>query len=90
MNIKNLILTISAAQVARSAILKANDEDLATDLSNASLVSASVQSLTNSITVTDSACKTADSVIAAIEQCVTQDPVFAVLGFVSSMTKLFV
>jgi hypothetical protein len=60
MNIKNLILTISAAQLANSAIQKPNGEDLDTDLTNASLVSASMQNLSNSITVTDSAFKTAD------------------------------
>lgn len=49
-----------------------------------------MQQLSNAISVTESVYKTAGSVLVGIEACLTQDPVFGVLGFVSSMTKLFV
>jgi len=65
-----------------------NDYD--TDLANAGLVANAMQQLSNSISVTESVYKTASTVVAGIEACLTEDPVFAVLGFVSSMTELFV
>jgi len=49
-----------------------------------------MQQLSNAISVTESVYKTAGTVLIGIEACLAQDPVFAVLGFVSSMTKLFV
>jgi hypothetical protein len=57
---------------------------------NAGLVASAMQQLSDAISVTASVYKTAGTVVSGIEACLAQDPVFAVLGFVSSMSKLFV
>ena len=88
---RNLLVAVLAAQTANSQIthqIESNDYD--TDLANAGLVANAMQQLSDAISVTQSVYKTAGSVLTGIEACMAQDPVFAVLGFVSSMTKLFV
>lgn len=87
---RNLLVAALAAQTANSQITELISNDYDTDLANAGLVANAMQQLSNAISVTNSVYKTAGTVLTGIEACLAVDPVFGVLGFVSSMTKLFV
>ena len=84
MSIKTLFLTIAAAQLAHCS------ENLDQDMTNAQAVATAQIDLGNAIQKTKEVYKSAEEVVANIERIITQDPVFAVLGFVTSMGKLFV
>jgi hypothetical protein len=85
MHYSKLMMVIGAATIARAT------EDYDTDIANAQIVSDSVQNLANAISITEDVFKTADKVVGAITEVMAKgDPVFAVLGFVTSMAKIFV
>ena len=75
MAVKNLFLAILAANVANAtiseAIIPLKQEDLNTDLTNATNVANAIQSLTDAISVTQNVYKTADAVVTSIESCLT-------------------